>query len=250
MPSLARLLALLSGTLALSACEREEPAPPQDPVHEVHTVDLRLRFVFTYGTHGFELASEFTDDFGHLYKLDRIRFLLSGLDVIDDGTNVLANYPDVQLLVDASQPNDFALGTLTASHAHQIRFTLGLNDALNQQEPATSAAPLNDADMYWGPGQGYWFLVLEGRHDSDNNGTVDGTDAPFTYRCGTAALGRSGWALMHVELPDGGDLTIETPVDVERLMGGVDVSTALALGDTPLNVQLMDSLSANFHEAH
>jgi len=38
---------------------------------------------------------------------------------------------------------------------------------------------------------------------------------------------------------------------VERLMGGVDVAAnATAHGDTPLNVQLMDSLNGNFHEAH
>ena len=64
-------------------------------------------------------------------------------------------------------------------------------------------------------------------------------------------LARSGWALMHVEIPDGGSLTVEAPVDVERLMGGVDVlANSSALGGTPLNVQLMDSLTANFNEAH
>ena len=56
---------------------------------------------------------------------------------------------------------------------------------------------------------------------------------------------------MHVEIPNGGTMTIEAPVDVERLMGGVDVlANVNALGDTPLNVQLMDSLRANFQEAH
>lgn len=247
-------LALVCVTLALNGCKRDEAEAPDDHGHGgTHTVDLRMKFVFMYGTHDYELASEYTDDFGNVYKLDKIRFLLSDLDVIDDLSLVLADYPSVRLLVDASQANDFALGSLTASHAHQTRFTMGLDPQLNNSDPATSAAPLNDATMHWGMGadEGYWFLVMEGRVDSDGNGTVDATDAPFTYRCGTDALARSGWAMMHTEIPDGGTMTVETPVDVERLMGGVDVmANASAIGDTPLNIQLMDSLSANFHEAH
>ena len=244
----------LALSLFLEGCKRDtvEPAPHDHDM--VHTVDLRLAFVFKYGTHSYELASEYTDHLGHLYKLDRLRFLLSDMDVVDDGSVVLATYPGLQLLVDAAQPsNNFALGTLTAAHAHKIRFTMGLNDPLNQADPDTCAAPLNDTSMHWGLGadEGFWFLVLEGRVDSDNSGTIDAADAPFTYRCGTDALVRNGWAVMHIEIPDGGTLTIETAVDVERLMGGVDVlGNASALGGAPLNVQLMDSLSANFHEAH
>jgi hypothetical protein len=249
-----RLLAavLLSATVA--GCTKNEEPPLDDHGHGVvHTVDLRLAFVFTYGTHDYELASEYVDEQGHLYKLDRIRFLLSDLQVVNDEMEVLATYP-MQLLVDAAQPlNDFALGSLTASHAHKINFAMGLHAPLNQADPDTCAAPLNEPDMHWGlaPNEGFWFMVLEGRWDSDNNGVVDATDAPFSYRCGTAALLRTGWAIMHTEIPDGGTLTVTAAVDMERLMGGVDVATnATAHGDTPLNVQLMDSLSGNFHEAH
>ena len=248
-----RILSFLLCATILSACKQEEEIPPEDHQGMAHTVDLRLKFVWMYGTHDYELGSEYVDHLGHLYKIERIRFLLSDLDVVDDGYNVLAEYPSVQLLVDASQSNNFALGTLTAVHAHQIRFTMGLEEELNNSDPSTSAAPLNDATMHWGMGanEGYWFMVMEGRVDSDNSGTLDDTDAPFTYRCGTDALKRTGWAVMHVEIPDGGTMTIEAPVDVERLMGGVDVlANVNALGDTPLNVQLMDSLRANFQEAH
>ena len=249
-----RLLPLLLCLPMLNACKRDAEEEPHDHGHELHTVDLRLAFVFKHGTHSYELASEYTDDFGHVFKLDRIRFLVSDLDVIDDDNNVLATYPGVRLLVDADQPaNDFALGTLTASHAHQIRFTMGLDPQLNDADPDTCAAPLNNTTMHWGmaPDEGFWFLVLEGRVDSDNSGVIDGPDATFTYRCGTDALVRNGWAIMHTELPDGGEFTVETVVDVERLIGGVDVLNNLsAVGGTPLNVQLMDSLDANFHEAH
>src|SRR5690348_9030671 len=116
-PSL--LLALIA--FALTGCDHEVVEPEHD--HDVHTVDLRLKFVFKYGTHDYELASEYEDHLGHLFKLDTLRFLLSGLDAIDDGSQVLATYPDVRLLVDAANSNDFALGQLTAAHGHQIRFT-------------------------------------------------------------------------------------------------------------------------------
>jgi hypothetical protein len=166
----------------------------------------------------------------------------------------LATYGDQQLLVDAGQPsNSFALGSLTASHAHQIRFNMGLGGALNNADPDTCAAPMNDATMHWGMGadEGYWFLVLEGRADSDNSGAVEATDAAFSYRCGGDDLVRTGWAVMHREIPDGGTMVVETPVDVERLMGGVDVLNNLtAHGGSALNAQLMDSLEINFRESH
>ena len=255
LTSTLRLLTVLLIPAMFAGCTKDEGDPPAEHGYdEVHTVDLRLAFVFKYGTHGYELASEYVDQQGHLYKLDQVRFLLSDLHVVNDEMEVLSAYPNVRLLVDAAQPlNDFSLGSLTASHAHKINFAMGLGAPLNQADPDTCAAPMNDPNMHWGlaPNEGFWFMMLEGRWDSDNSGSVDATDASFSYRCGTATLLRNGWAIMHMELPDGGTLTITAAVDVERLMGGVDVSTnATAHGDTPLNVQLMDSLSANFQEAH
>lgn len=249
------LFLLSLSALALAACKREEAEPDHDhgDDHPVHTVDLRIKFVFKHGTHDYELASEYVDHLDHLYKIDTLRFLLSGLDVIDDGSAVLATYPDVRLLVDAAGTNDFALGSLTAAHGHQIRFTLGLSPALNDSDPTTAPAPLNDQTMHWGMGadEGYWFLVVKGRVDSNGDQLIDGNDNTFNYRCGTDALARAGWALMHAEIPDGGTFTVETAVDVERLLNGVDVlSNTSAIGDTPLNVQLMDSLQAIFHESH
>jgi len=250
-----KLRSLLPFTLImlLPGCKKEE-TPSAHAHEEVHTVDLRLKFVFTYGTHSYEIGSEYTDVAGRIYRLEQIRFLLSDLDVVNDDLEVLATYPAVNLLVDASNPsNDFAIGSLTAGHLHQIRYNIGLAPALNAADPSTAAAPLDDASMHWGmgAGQGYWFLVLEGQVDSDNSGTLDGSDSDFFIRCGTDGLLRSGWAMMHTEVPDGGTHTVETEVDVEKLMATVDVMNNLtAMGNQPINVQLMDSLAANFHESH
>ena len=88
----------------LPACKQDEEVPPEHPPVEVHTVDLRLKFVFKYGTHDYELASEYTDVTGRLYRFDHIKFLLSDLDVINDEGDVLAQYPGVNLLVSAAGP--------------------------------------------------------------------------------------------------------------------------------------------------
>ena len=183
-----RFVPLLFGVLVLAGCKRDSEEEPDEHGHDGGTVDLRLAFQFNHGTHDYELASEYTDDFSHVYKLDHIRFLLSELHVVDDDAATLATYPDVRLLIDASQPaNEFDLGSLTADHAHQVRFTMGLPAGLNQAQPDTSAPPRDDATMQWGTAanEGYWFLVLEGRVDSDTSGAVDGNDATFSYRCAT-----------------------------------------------------------------
>ena len=245
------LPALIIGAVTLiSGCKREEEVP--EPV--AHTVNLRLKFVFLHGTHAYQIGSEYNDATGRLYRLDALRFLLSDLDAIDDESTVLADYPDVNLLVDAAQAsNEFAIGSLTAVHGHQCRFNIGLGPALNDTDPSTAAPPLNDAGMHWGmgPDEGYWFLVMEGVVDSDNSGTLDATDATFSYRCGTDALLRSGWAMMHQDLPEGGDFIVEVPVDIERLVAPLDIAADTeALGAEALNIQLMDSLAACFHESH
>lgn len=235
--------------IAFSGCKRDKVEPD-----EKRTVDLRLKFVFTYGTHAYELGSEYTDATGRLYRVDDLRFLLSGFDVIDDDGTVLADYGDLVLLVDAANSGGgHSLGRLTASHAHQTRFNIGLPPALNNSDPATATAPLNDATIHWGMGadEGYWFCMLQGRMDTDNNGSLDDADGTFSYRCGTDVLMRSGWAVMHTALPDGGTFTVEAPVDVERLVAHLDLGTAPeAIGGTVLNVQLMDSLAACFSESH
>lgn len=240
---------LLFLLVVLPGCKRESVEPD-----EVHTVDLRLKFVFTYGTHDYELGSEYNDVTGRLYRVEDIRFLLSEFDVVDDFESVLADYGDRVLLVNAAATEEsHPLGQLTAAHAHQTRFRIGLPAALNDADPSTAEAPLNDATMHWrsGSDEGYWFCILSGRMDTDNNGAIDDADGMFNYRCGTDALARTGWAIMHTELPDGGSFTVEVPVDVERLVAHLDLGAMPeALGGTALNVQLMDSLSACFSESH
>ncbi|MEO8589682.1 MAG: hypothetical protein ABI432_09960, partial [Flavobacteriales bacterium] len=125
------IVALLLVLVTAVGCKQEEKQPPS-LTGPVHTVDLRMAMVFLHGAHEYELASTYINEFGTLFKLDTLRFVLSNTIVTDDDGSTVGSFPGRVLLVDASQGIDtFALGSLAAVHIHLMSWTLGLGTTTN-----------------------------------------------------------------------------------------------------------------------
>ena len=241
-----------TGCLLLTACQHG-PDELVAPEPSIRTVEQHLAVDLRYGGHTYELASIYTDAFGHAFKLDTIRFLLSGAHAVSDDGATLADYPDAYLLVDgADTSNDFTLGTLTSDHLHGIRFMIGLEPAVNHIAPANAPAPMNNGSMFSGnTSTGYRFLELMGRADSNGDGAIDMSDQPFAFHCGGDAMLRSSSAPVHTDLPTGGSFTARLPVDVEKLLTNIDfLNTPSSTGDGPINAQLMDQLVEAMIQEH
>ena len=243
---------LIGGWTLFSACERELQDMPE--THPVRTVDVDLAVVFMYGSHEYELASEYTNAQEVNFKIDRFRFLLSDSYIQDDHGATIGTYPEEVLLVDAALGmNTFRLGSLTASHAHFIHWVLGLGPAANHQDPSLANPPLDDASMRCGPSaaEGFRFLELEGRWDSDGSGVIDGSDQSFAFHaCGDAAA-RPASSRIHGDLPATGSLLVPVRVDMRELLEGIDLTnTTGVVTEGPMIDQLLSNLVVALATTH
>ncbi len=222
--------------------------------HPVRTVEVDLAVVFMYGSHEYELASEYTDASDVNFKIDKFRFLLSDGYIVDDYGATLGTYPDKVLAVDAAAgTNYFTLGSLTASHAHYVHWVLGLGTAVNHQDPALAPAPLDDATLRCGPdaAAGYRFLELEGRWDSNGDGVVDDTDQTFAFHaCGDAAA-RPASSRIHGDLPESGNMLVPIRVDMRELLQDIDLTApGGVVTDGPVIERLMSNLVVAIATTH
>ncbi len=239
----APLLLGVAGTafLILGGCQHDTLMEEVDIA--TPTVQQRLVIDFNYDGHGYELASTYEDTFGHTFRLDTLCFLVSGIQAEDDDENVITQFDGIDLVADAGSNNDFALGPLTAGHLHQLRFDIGLFADENHAGPP----PASDTAMvmmYSGAlATGYHFLLVTGQVDGNGDGALDVGDPRFSFKCTGDAMLRSNIAPVHENLVQGGTITAWLPVDIQKLLAGVDLlNTASSEGSAPINARLMDQL--------
>lgn len=238
---------------SLASCYHEAGEEPIAPAFPVHTVEQHLVADFRYGSHTYELASVYTDTEGAAFRLDTFRVLLSGLRAVNDEGEVIADYSNIYVLLDASQAsNDFTLGELTSDHLHEIRFNIGLEPIMNHTPPADAPPPMSDGVMFSGDtGTGYYLLEMAGRVDSNGDGTIDNTDQTFSYRCMGDELLNTSAASVHANLPEGGVLLAWLPVDMHVMLANVDfLATPSTDGNNSLQIQLLQQLVDAMEQEH
>ena len=225
---------------SLAACTHETTDAPKEP--EILKIALSINFLF--GAHTYDLNGTYADDFGHLYKLDELRFFLSSPYAVDDDSNTVGAFASSVFLVSAVQDSTaWYLGPIAGDHVHELYYDLGVDSSLNHGDPMQAAPPMNDTTMYDDLGSDYYFLSVRGRVDSNNNGTIDAADSAFTYRCAGDPLRRPGSTPMHELVAHDGVYTAPGIVDVAKLLFGIDLlNTPSSSGNGPLQVQLMDNL--------
>ncbi len=247
-------LTIAIALIGLVACKHESIEVPKPDPSVAHTSDLRLSFAFSAHGQPYLLGTDQLDTYGHLYELDTLRFFLSNVYAVDDSSAVLASFPGKHFLLDAANAtNDLELGPITAAHLHEVRFLMGLDSLADHADPLSADPPMNVPSMHWGSGtlQGYWYMVMTGRVDSDNSGTLEATDSTFSYRCSTVASERAGWVHVHTDVPDGNAFVIPSRVDMELLMDSIDVLNNFnASGSGTFNMLLMDHLAAAINVYH
>ena len=245
------LIMALSLAAAFTACKKDDPAPTA-PVNPTPTdASIKLEFEFMNGMMPFASGDTLVDSANRKVIFDKVRFYASNAHLLDMGGNEVAHYEDVYMLVDAANPtNLFDLGTVSPGHIHEVAFNVGLDSLTNHADPMTAAAPLNDATMHWGwsPAAGYKFIVMEGRVDTDGNGTVDpGVDA-FVYHIATDALLGEKVLMVHTDVTAGNTTTFAVHVDMAGVAGQVDVLNNLdthTSNNIPLAIQMRDALLTN-----
>ncbi len=247
-----RPLPMLSATAMLGSCSHvpDEAAVPALPVR---TVQLSMAMDLRYGGHVYDMNSVYEDDYGHAFLLDTLRFLASGAQAMADDDVLLADYSTVSMIMDGGEGNrEHLLGELTAASLHEIAFILGVAPDANHADPALAQPPLNDMSMHSGSmDEGYSFLHVAGRVDSNSDGIIDGSDQRFSHRCIGDLLLCPAMTAVHTDLPEGGVLTVQVPVDMEVLLADIDLlNTPSTTGSGPVNWDWMQRLMGAIEEEH
>ncbi|HEY0976742.1 MAG TPA: MbnP family protein [Flavobacteriales bacterium] len=244
-------LATLVG-LTMGGCKKDKdvsPAPGGGGGTPI-TSQIALSFDFRKGTEPFALGGTVVDADGRLVRITKLRFFLSGIEAENDEGEVIGDYEGVYILADASSDAEFALGTISGNHVHQLHFNLGVDSATNHTDMTTfTEPPLNDptATWMWNQDFGYKFIDIEGDFDADNNGTVDPGEGSFQAHIAGDDLLTPGHAHVHADLVAGGTFVAPIVVDVEGLFSGVQMTGAMhmdLLGTTPRTTQIMLNLAA------
>ncbi|MCB0769571.1 MAG: hypothetical protein KDC00_04105 [Flavobacteriales bacterium] len=242
-----RILLFAMWVIVGVACKREDPLPPKDMNTVVSNGTASLRFTFTNNGSPMVMDSVYSDGVGNLIRIDKLKFFISDIELIDADHVGMIGFEETYLLIDASaQDNTFVLGTVPTGHVHQVHVMIGLAPSMNHTDPLYAPAPLNSTDMHWrdDPPAQFKFLNLEGRVDGNADGDLDDPeDVRFIRYCATDELVRETLFHTSVDIAEGDHATIEVDVDLGVLMQGVDLrTTPVAVGGDTANGTLMNNM--------
>lgn len=196
---------------------------------ETSSPEVTLRFNFTFGTQPLQYNQEYPLE-GKTIKLELIKFYVA-MPALRKATGEWVSFFDSYHLVDLDHPVIRA-GQLPQGDYTAFRFGIGVDSTRNIQTdplaiPATDYPtdhPLNaSADMWWGWATGYIFIKIEGRMDTNGNGTYsDIEDKAISYHPGVSALYTPLLVNKSFAVSgDGTELTIQ--VDLEKLLFNLDL---------------------------
>ncbi|MBS1913207.1 MAG: hypothetical protein JST22_14560 [Bacteroidetes bacterium] len=172
--------ALLLSALLVAGCRKDTPnGPPAPAGNDTAAVPLAITFNAVAGNAPFLLDTVMTTENSIQYKVQRLRFYVSQLELIDSsGAHVPVTLLDSAMqpatygiaLVDYSIRGSNVLRVLTKRGRYNgISMAIGVprlafdGSSLNHGDASTHLPPLDvDADMYWGWKPGYIFLKIEG----------------------------------------------------------------------------------------
>ncbi|MBK7553716.1 MAG: hypothetical protein IPI55_03680 [Flavobacteriales bacterium] len=226
---------------------KDDENPVEEHTHVDGNTVVSAQFNWKWGLDTFDGTQTYTTALNEKIKIERVQFYLAQPYFSDDNDVLVEEFPAKYLLV------DLADGALVQNigevngHLHTMDFILGLDSVTNHSDPALVAAdhPLSISNnMHWSWSQGYIFLKVEGKFDSDGDDIVEGTDDPFTYHCaGSDALRRNAEVDVHHDALTGGAYIITMNVDLAALIGSIAIQAEpSAQGAGPVNVQLMNNL--------
>ena len=240
------ILTSLAALVLLAGCDKDDLEEAHENIvgpDGANTV-VAMSMAYTHNGAAFDTSMTLTDAAGAPFKLDRIRFYMGGFSFTDDLDSLVAAFPEKYLLVDLWQGGAIRnIGQLNG-HLHEMSFGLGVDSVLNHTDPSLVSAPLGVNGMFWTWAQGYLFLTVEGRYDSDSSGTVDADDLPLSYHCGMDTLYTPVELHVHTDAEEGGDVVLPLALNIDTLMAHMNIRTwPVEHTVTPVTAGLMHRLA-------
>lgn len=233
------LLFFCALSFALSSCSKEEGCTDESALnfdsdaekddgsceYQTETTgQLAFHLHPKMGDESFSLTTEYTDGFGTKYSFSRAQFYAYTPAAVHVGMNM--SIDDEYMIVDGTTVGMYSAGTMEAGHYDALFIGVGVEQALNHEDPATydasNALAPQSPSMHWSWTSGYKFIVLEGTYDSDDDGTLD---ANFVYHIGNDDMLRTTTLDEHFEVEAGETMEFHMDVDFGQFLAGVDIKS-------------------------
>lgn len=171
---------LLPGLFSLQSCKQEGCTDPDAVNYDADAKEggvcvmpeLMIHFHPMIGSQDYAANTTYTIN-GVAVQFTAIQFYVSGIE-LGDASDFDA--PDTYLLVKAGQMM-YDVGEITAGTKPSLRFNVGIDSVTNHLDPSTYEAtnPLafQSPSMHWSWDSGYIFFRIDGKVDTDADGTPD-----------------------------------------------------------------------------
>lgn len=135
--------------------------------------NLNLVLNHKFNNEAFAYGSIYTDNQGRAMEITRMQYFMSSIELTHDG-GLLTPLTDVYVLASGNISN-YSLGAYDIENVETLNFDLGVDYDANHSGTSNYDAshPLGPKSppMDWGWPSGYFFIVIDGKVDDNNDGT-------------------------------------------------------------------------------
>ncbi len=178
--------------------------------------DVYLKMNHLLGTETFAFNKDTETADGEEVKFRRLEYYISQIALVHDGGQI-TKVDITWLLINAGTSTNVMLGNFNITSLEEIRFAVGVEPAVNHDDPSAFAPshPLSpkSPSMHWGWEAGYRFVALEGSAGPMRNQNME-----------IHSLGDVNYKQIKISTSGtlaGSDLTIELNADYQQTLAGI-----------------------------
>lgn len=184
--------------------------------------NIQLEINHKLGADDFAMQQTATNNMESNYHYTRLQYYISQISIIHDGgTETLME--DTWILVNAANATEVDLGDHNIESVEGIKFSVGVEEAVNHNDPATwgNGHPLAPSfpSMHWGWSAGYRFIAIEGKGGANFGQTFQLHGLEDSYYFQTE--------LDLTAAPENGTINISLDADYQRALENIDVDGGL-----------------------
>ena len=137
----------------------------------VGQTNVSLKINHKLGNTDFAFNTEASNNMDNSFNVDRLEYYMSGFTLFHDDTST--EIPNLYFLVRANEETTLDLGSFDVDNITEIRFHIGVDEAINHEDPASYSSDNSLSpqfpSMHWGWAAGYRFIAMEGKGGASLN---------------------------------------------------------------------------------
>ena len=246
MKSFCKFLIALS--IFFTACE-EEPIDDSNNPSSPENGTLKINIIGKHGSDDFVLYSDAVNTSGLDYRVEQIKFYVSNITTGNINTNDAFLVDLVNNHLSEGSTGESISISLTPGDYSGLSFLIGLDSLTNHGDPSLyeQEHPLSSfTGMHWDWSQGYKFMILDGKTDSDNDSIPD---LSYSYHIGNDDYLQTISFDTPINIHENQTTEINVYMDVQNFFHGIDMINDAFTHSTsnfPLVIKLTDNISNSF----